>query len=67
MAACFRFKRWKTQLIDERASPSHERFDMPFWGVEMQEQGKEFTPESNAKVKARIDAIVKYIQSLQAK
>jgi mono/diheme cytochrome c family protein len=52
--------------IDGRKSiPSHKRFDMPFWGVNLQEPGKEFTPESEAKVKARIDAVVRYIQSIQ--
>lgn len=54
--------------IDGRkAIPSHKRFDMPFWGVNFQESGKEFTPESEAKAKARIDAIVAYIGTLQTK
>jgi len=54
--------------IDGRQStPSHKRFDMPFWGVNFQEPGKEFTPESEAKAKARIDAIVAYIETLQVK
>ncbi len=54
--------------IDGRAQvPSHKRFDMPFWGVKFQEEGKEFTPESEAKAKARIDAIVAYIKTLQVK
>ncbi|MGO9061748.1 MAG: c-type cytochrome [Candidatus Binataceae bacterium] len=63
----FPFQAVEDAIDGREGTPSHERFDMPFWGVEMQEQGKEFTPESNAKVKARIDAIVKYLESLQAK
>ncbi len=47
--------------------PSHTRFNMPFWGLTFQESGKEFTPESEAKAKARIDAIVAYIKTLQVK
>jgi mono/diheme cytochrome c family protein len=55
-------------IIDGReAIPSHARIQMPFWGVTMQEPGKEFTPQSNARVKARIDAIAKYIETLQVK
>ncbi len=55
-------------VIDGREKiPSHARIEMPFWGVTMQEPGKEFTAQSNAKVKARIDAIAKYIQTLQVK
>jgi hypothetical protein len=41
------------------------RFDMPFWGTTMQPAGQEFTPESEAKVQARIDAMVNYIESIQ--
>lgn len=52
--------------IDGRKSiPSHKRFDMPFWGVNFQEEGKEFTPESEARAKARIAALVAYIRSIQ--
>jgi mono/diheme cytochrome c family protein len=55
-------------IIDGRENiPSHARIEMPFWGVTMQEPGKEFTPESNARVKARIDAIAKYLETLQVK
>jgi mono/diheme cytochrome c family protein len=55
-------------IIDGREKiPSHARIEMPFWGVTMQEPGKEFTPQSNAQVKARIAAIAKYIETLQAK
>jgi mono/diheme cytochrome c family protein len=53
-------------MVDGRkAIPSHKRFDMPFWGVNFQQEGKEFTPESEARAKARIDALVTYIQSIQ--
>ncbi len=53
-------------MVDGRkAIPSHKRFDMPFWGVNFQQEGKEFTPESEAKAKARIDALVAYVQSIQ--
>jgi mono/diheme cytochrome c family protein len=53
-------------MVDGRkAIPSHKRFDMPFWGVNFQQEGKEFTPESEAKAKARIDALVNYVESLQ--
>lgn len=45
--------------------PSHKRFDMPFWGVNLQEKGKEFTPESEAKVKKRIADIARYIETIQ--
>lgn len=45
--------------------PSHKRFDMPFWGVNFQRQGQEFTPGSEAQAQKRIDAIVYYIQTLQ--
>lgn len=55
-------------IIDGRQKiPSHARIEMPFWGVTMQEPGKEFTPESNARVKAQIDAIAKYLETLQVK
>lgn len=56
------------QSIDGRGGmPSHERFNMPFWGTKFQPEGQEFTPESNAKVKARISAIVGYVETLQEK
>lgn len=34
--------------------PAHKRFDMPFWGVNFQQQGQEFTPASEDKAKKRI-------------
>ena len=53
-------------VIDGReAIPSHERIQMPFWGVTLQKPGQEFTPPSDAEVKRRIDAMAKYIESLQ--
>jgi mono/diheme cytochrome c family protein len=55
-------------MVDGRkAIPSHKRFDMPFWGVNFQQEGKEFTPESEAKAKARITALVDYVETLQRK
>ncbi len=52
--------------IDGRKSiPSHKRFDMPFWGVNFQASDKEFTPKSEALAKARIDALVDYIRTIQ--
>jgi hypothetical protein len=38
---------------------------MPFWGVNFQQEGKEFTPQSEARAKARIDALVTYVESIQ--
>jgi mono/diheme cytochrome c family protein len=48
-----------------KAIPSHKRFDMPFWGVNFQQEGREFTPDSEATAKARIDALVAYVESIQ--
>jgi mono/diheme cytochrome c family protein len=54
--------------IDGRKKvPSHERLTMPFWGVTMQSEGNEFTPQSDAEVKKRINDIVSYIESIQQK
>ncbi len=61
----FPFQATEDAIDGRKGIPSHKRFDMPFWGVTMQEQGKEFTPESDARVKARIDALVHYIESIQ--
>ena len=47
--------------------PSHERFDMPFWGTTFQREGQEFTPASDAAARARIMKIVAYIKSIQEK
>jgi mono/diheme cytochrome c family protein len=55
-------------IIDGRKTvPSHERIQMPFLGTTLQEPGKEFTPESDAQVKRRIDAMARYVESLQQK
>jgi hypothetical protein len=32
--------------------PSHERFDMPFWGTTFQREGQKFTPTSEAAARA---------------
>ncbi len=61
----FPFQEVEDWIDGRKTIPSHKRFDMPFWGVNLQEPGKEFTPESEAKVKARIDAVVQYLQSIQ--
>lgn len=54
--------------IDGRKNiPSHARLQMPFWGTTLQKPGKEFTPESNAEVKRRIEAMARYVESLQEK
>jgi len=54
--------------IDGRSGiPSHERFDMPFWGTTFQREGQEFTPASEKEVKARIMDIVSYIKTIQQK
>lgn len=54
--------------IDGRKNlPSHERIQMPFLGATLQQRGKEFTPESDAEVKRRIEAMARYVQHLQQK
>lgn len=55
-------------VIDGRKNiPSHGRIQMPFLGTTLQQPGKEFTPESDATVKRRIDAMARYVESLQQK
>lgn len=55
-------------IIDGRKTvPSHGRLQMPFLGTTLQQPGKEFTPESDAQVKRRIDAMARYVESLQQK
>ncbi len=61
----FPFQKVEDTIDGRKKIPGHKRFDMPFWGVKFQEEGKEFTPESEAKVKPRLDAIAGYIESLQ--
>ena len=63
----FPFQKVEDSIDGRNGFPSHRRLDMPFWGVNFQQQGKEYTPQSEAYVKARIDAIVRYVQSLQQK
>lgn len=56
------------RAIDGRAGiPSHKRFDMPFFGVQFQKQGQEFSEESNASVARRVSNLVKYIEGIQQK
>jgi len=54
--------------IDGRKNiPSHERIQMPFLGTTLQKPGEEFTPQSDAEVKRRIEAMARYVESLQQK
>jgi len=41
--------------------------DMPLWGLMFQPEGAEFSTEAEAKVKARISALVGYIEGIQQK
>ena len=66
-AGKFPFQHVEDSIDGRKGLPSHQRFDMPFWGVKFQESGKEFSPEAEARVKARIDDIVRYVDSLQEK
>lgn len=61
----FPFQSVEDTIDGRKKIPSHERFDMPFWGVNFQEEGKEFTRASEAKSKARIAALVYYIETIQ--
>jgi hypothetical protein len=55
-------------VIDGRKNiPSHERIQMPFLGATLQKRGQEFSPESDAEVKRRIEAMARYVESLQQK
>ena len=63
----FPTKRVYRSIDGRNGIPSHKRFDMPFWGTTFQPEGKEFTPASDAAVKARIMKIVAYIKRLQEK
>jgi mono/diheme cytochrome c family protein len=52
--------------IDGRKQiPSHARLAMPFFAVTLQKPGEEFSAQSNAQVKHRIHAIVRYVETLQ--
>ncbi len=55
-------------VIDGRKRlPGHSDWDtdMPLWGLQFQEEGRQFTPGSEAKVKHKIDALVDYLRSIQ--
>lgn len=41
--------------------------DMPLWGLTFQPEGREFSPEAEAKVKARLSALVDYVEGIQQK
>jgi mono/diheme cytochrome c family protein len=54
--------------IDGRKNiPSHARLQMPFLGTTLQKPGQEFTPESDAEVKRRIEAMARFVESIQQK
>jgi mono/diheme cytochrome c family protein len=61
----FPFQEVEDTIDGRKVIPAHKRYDMPFWGVNFQQPGQEFTPESEAKAKKRIDAIVDYVATLQ--
>jgi mono/diheme cytochrome c family protein len=61
----FPYRDVEDTIDGRKVIPSHKRFDMPFWGVNFQQQGQEFTPASEAQARKRIDAIVDYIATLQ--
>ncbi len=49
--------------------PGHYNFDspMPLWGLSFQLKGKEYSEQSEAAVRARIEALVDYLESIQKK
>jgi mono/diheme cytochrome c family protein len=58
------------EVIDGRKQlPGHydPDTDMPLWGLTFQTEGREFSKQSEEKVKARIDALVEYIEGIQTK
>jgi mono/diheme cytochrome c family protein len=61
----FPYRQVEDTIDGRKIVPSHKRFDMPFWGVNFQQQGREFTQASEAQARERIDAIVDYIATLQ--
>jgi mono/diheme cytochrome c family protein len=61
----FPYQQVEDTIDGRKVIPSHKRFDMPFWGVNFQQPGQEFTSASEAKAKQRIDAIVDYVATLQ--
>lgn len=59
-----------SQVIDGRKRvPGHNDWDtdMPLWGLQFQQEGKEFSADSEQKVQRRISALVDYLQSIQQK
>jgi mono/diheme cytochrome c family protein len=63
----FPFDRVVDSIDGRKSIPSHARLQMPFWGTTLQKPGKEFTPESDADVKRRIDSMARYVESIQQK
>jgi mono/diheme cytochrome c family protein len=49
--------------------PGHYDFDspMPLWGLSFQVQGKQYSQESEAVVRRRIDSLLDYLESIQEK
>ena len=49
--------------------PAHYNFNspMPLWGLSFQLEGKEYSDESEAAVKGRINALLDYLESIQEK
>ncbi|MGA7869430.1 MAG: cytochrome c [Candidatus Binatus sp.] len=63
----FPFQEVVDTIDGRKVVPSHERIQMPFLGTTLQKPGEEFTPESNAAVKRRIESMARYVESLQQK
>jgi mono/diheme cytochrome c family protein len=61
----FPYQEVEDTIDGRKIIPSHKRFDMPFWGVNFQQAGHEFTSASEVQARKRIDAIVDYIATLQ--
>ncbi len=55
-------------VIDGRKRlPGHydAESDMPMWGLMFQPEGREFSQDAEAKVKARLSALVDYVEGIQ--
>jgi mono/diheme cytochrome c family protein len=61
----FPYREVEDTIDGRKITPSHKRFDMPFWGVNFQQSGQEFSAASETRAKARIDALVDYIATIQ--
>jgi len=50
-----------------KRSPGHYNFNspMPLWGLSFQLEGKEYTEESEAAARRRINTLVDYLESIQ--